>query len=47
MVPVTLGISENGFVEILNFADFQGKKIVVKNAYTILMKLKNTSEDEE
>ncbi len=29
MVPVTLGISENGFVEILNFADFQGKKIVV------------------
>jgi cobalt-zinc-cadmium efflux system membrane fusion protein len=47
MVPVTLGISENGFVEILNFADFQGKKIVVKNAYTLLMKLKNTSEDEE
>lgn len=47
MVPVTLGISENGFIEILNFADFKGKKIVVKNAYTLLMKLKNTSEDEE
>ncbi|WP_312067405.1 efflux RND transporter periplasmic adaptor subunit [Empedobacter sp.] len=47
MVPVTLGISENGFVEILNFADFKGKKIVTKNAYTLLMKLKNTSEDDE
>jgi len=47
MMPVSIGISENGFIEILNFADFQGKKIVVKNAYTILMKLKNTSEDEE
>ncbi|MBN9312357.1 MAG: efflux RND transporter periplasmic adaptor subunit [Chryseobacterium sp.] len=47
MVPVTLGISENGFIEILNFADFKGKKIVTKNAYTLLMKLKNTSEDED
>ncbi len=47
MVPVTLGISENGYVEILNFADFKGKKIVTKNAYTLLMKLKNTSEDDE
>lgn len=47
MVPVTLGISENGFIEILNFADFKGKKIVTKNAYTLLMKLKNTSEDDE
>lgn len=47
MVPVTLGISENGFVEIVNFSDFKGKKIVTKNAYTLLMKLKNTSEDEE
>ena len=47
MVPVTLGVSENGYVEILNFADFKGKKIVSKNAYTLLMKLKNTSEDDE
>ncbi len=47
MMPVTLGISENGFIEILNFADFKGKKIVTKNAYTLLMKLKNTSEDED
>ena len=47
MMPVTLGISENSYVEILNFSDFKGKKIVTKNAYTLLMKLKNTSEDED
>lgn len=47
MMPVTLGISENSYVEILNFSDFTGKKIVTKNAYTLLMKLKNTSEDED
>ncbi len=47
MTPVTIGISENGFIEILNFSDFKGKKIVTKNAYTLLMKLKNTSEDDE
>lgn len=47
MIPVTVGTSENGFVEILNFPDFEGKKIVAKNAYILLMKLKNTTEDEE
>lgn len=47
MVPVTTNESENGFIQILNFQDFKGKKIVTKNAYTLLMKLKNTSEDEE
>ena len=47
MMPVSIGISENGFIEILNFADFKGKKIVTKNAYTLLMKMKNTSEDDE
>lgn len=47
MVPVITNESENGFIQILNFQDFKGKKIVTKNAYTLLMKLKNTSEDEE
>jgi len=47
MVPVTTNESENSFTQILNFQDFKGKKIVTKNAYTLLMKLKNTSEDEE
>lgn len=47
MVPVTTNESENGFIQILNFQDFKGKKIVTKNAYTLLMKLKNTSEEDE
>ncbi|WP_139422745.1 efflux RND transporter periplasmic adaptor subunit [Chryseobacterium mulctrae] len=47
MVPVITNESENGFIQILNFQDFKGKKIVTKNAYTLLMKLKNTSEDDE
>lgn len=47
MTPVTMSESENGFIQILNFKDFKGKKIVTKNAYTLLMKLKNTGEEEE
>ncbi|KKX48479.1 MULTISPECIES: efflux RND transporter periplasmic adaptor subunit [Sphingobacterium] len=46
MLPVTVGAKENGFVQIVNADDFTGKNIVSKNAYTLLMKLKNT-EDEE
>lgn len=47
MVPVTLGESENGFVQIKNIEVFKNRKIVVKNAYTLLMKLKNTASEEE
>ena len=47
MLPVTTGESENGFIQIINAQDFVNKKIVTKNAYTLLMKLKNTSEDDE
>lgn len=47
MMPVTTGTSENGYIEILNYQAFKGKKIVTKNAYTLLMKLKNTGEDED
>ncbi len=42
LTPVKLGETENGFIQILNFNDFNNKKIVTKNAYTLLMKLKNT-----
>lgn len=46
MLPITVGEKENGFVQIVNDADFTDKNIVSKNTYTLLMKLKNT-EDEE
>ncbi|WP_374460931.1 efflux RND transporter periplasmic adaptor subunit [Chryseobacterium taeanense] len=42
LTPVTLGETENGFVQIVNSDDFKNKKIVTRNAYTLLMKLKNT-----
>lgn len=47
MIPVTLGEAENGFIQIKNFEDFKNTKIVTKNAYTLLMKLKNTESEEE
>jgi len=37
---------QNGLVKVLNNRDFEGKKIVSKNAYTLLMQLKNTTEGE-
>lgn len=36
---------QKGLVKVLNYRDFEGKKIVSKNAYTLLMQLKNTAED--
>jgi len=47
LMPVTLGASENGFVQIKNFEDFRNRQIVTKNAYTLLMKLKNTASEED
>jgi len=46
MHPVTTGTQENGYVQILNGSELKGKNIVVKNAYTLLMKLKNAAEEE-
>jgi len=34
-----------GFIQVLNAQDFSQKKVVSKNAYTILLKLKNTEEE--
>lgn len=45
LTPVTLGETENGFVQIMNADDFKNKKMVIKNAYTLLMKLKNTADE--
>lgn len=47
MIPVTLGEAENGFIQIKNIEDFKNRKIVSKNAYTLLMKLKNMASEEE
>lgn len=45
MMPVTTAEKENGFVKIVNHTDFTDKNIVTKNAYTLLMKLKNMAEE--
>ncbi|MCF3107621.1 efflux RND transporter periplasmic adaptor subunit [Niabella sp. CC-SYL272] len=47
LTPVTVGTMEKGFIQVLNDQDFSGKNIVTKNAYTLLMKLKNTEETTE
>ncbi|MEO9021378.1 MAG: efflux RND transporter periplasmic adaptor subunit [Ginsengibacter sp.] len=46
MVEVEIGKSENGFTEIISDKDLSGKTIVTKGAYTLLMALKNTEEEE-
>jgi cobalt-zinc-cadmium efflux system membrane fusion protein len=43
LVAVELGVSTNGFIEIKT--NLKGQDIVLKNAYTLLMKLKNSSEE--
>ncbi len=45
MIEVMTGESENNFIAILNASELQNKKIVTNGAYTLLMALKNKSED--
>jgi cobalt-zinc-cadmium efflux system membrane fusion protein len=45
LVEVTTGTSENGYIEIQNGDDLKTKKVVTKGAYTLLMKLKNKSDE--
>ncbi|MFC6876966.1 efflux RND transporter periplasmic adaptor subunit [Flavobacterium myungsuense] len=45
MTEVKIGNSENGFIEIKNPEYLQDSKIVTKGAYTILMKLKNKTDE--
>ncbi|NHM07232.1 efflux RND transporter periplasmic adaptor subunit [Flavobacterium sp. CYK-4] len=45
MVEVSTGITENGFVAIIDTENLQGQNIVIKEAYTLLMKLKNKADE--
>jgi len=45
MKEVQTGNAENGFTEIINAEQFDNENIIVKNAYTLLMALKNTGEE--
>ncbi len=47
LCKVKLGISENGFQEIIaeENVDLKTQKLVLKNAYSILMQMKNSSEE--
>ncbi len=45
MTAIETGIKENGFVEIKNKNILTGKQIVTKGAYTLLMALKNKTEE--
>ncbi|SDD01426.1 efflux RND transporter periplasmic adaptor subunit [Niabella drilacis] len=47
LAPVITGTTEKGFVQVQNYKEFSGKNIVTKNAYTLLMKLKNTGDENE
>ena len=46
MVPVKTGNQENGIVEITASENLTKNNIIVKNAYILLMKLKNKNEEE-
>jgi cobalt-zinc-cadmium efflux system membrane fusion protein len=45
MVPVELGIAQNGQQQITPLEAFGDRNVVLQNAYALLMKLKNSSEE--
>lgn len=45
MMPVETGITENNLTEVKNNSSFTDKQVVKKGAYTLLMALKNKSEE--
>jgi cobalt-zinc-cadmium efflux system membrane fusion protein len=45
MVPIELGIAQNGQQQIIPKDDLGEKNIVLQNAYALLMKLKNSAEE--
>jgi cobalt-zinc-cadmium efflux system membrane fusion protein len=45
-VPVTTGISEDGWLELLQPETLDGKQVVVKGAYSLLMAHYNAAEEE-
>jgi len=44
MEEAQLGITSKSYVELLNYEKFTNKKLITKNAYTLLMALKNKEE---
>jgi cobalt-zinc-cadmium efflux system membrane fusion protein len=42
MIPVELGVITNGFVEVKT--NLEKQAVVTKNAYTLLMQLKNSAD---
>ena len=46
MVLVETGIKEAGFIEIKNANSLSKEKVVIKNGYSLLGKLKNKAEEE-
>lgn len=45
IIEIKKGVEQNGYVEIVNDKDLIGKKIVLTDAYTLLMMLKNSEEE--
>lgn len=45
MIPVKTGDKENNFIEIINSENLMNREVVTKGAYTLLMALKNKSEE--
>lgn len=45
LYEIVKGIHENAYTEIVNFESISDKNIVIEGAYTLLMKMKNVSED--
>ena len=45
MTEVNVGEKENNYIEILEAGKIESKKVVIKGAYTLLMKLKNISDE--
>lgn len=45
LVPVQAGVREGNFVEIMNAESLLTKPVVTKGAYTLLMELKNVSDE--
>ncbi len=44
MIQITAGNTENGYTQITSASEFANKSIVLKGAYSLLMKMKNTEE---
>jgi cobalt-zinc-cadmium efflux system membrane fusion protein len=42
---VETGIRDHGWIEIMGQNELEGKRIIVKNPYPVMAKLKNTSEE--